>query len=71
MTRKQVENLLMLSSGITALVVFLITVYSVIYISSVRDNKMFIHLMGIIEGVVISLFSYFFTKSQKEDKDVN
>lgn len=58
----------MLSSGITALVVFLITVYSVIYISSVRDNKMFIHLMGIIEGVVISLFSYFFTKSQKEDE---
>ena len=71
MTRKQVENLLMLSSGITALLVFLVTVYSVIYISSVRDNKMFIHLMGIIEGVVISLFSYFFTKSQKEDKDVN
>lgn len=62
---------LMYATGITGLGSFILMVVAVIWIPGVTDNKLFIHLMGMIEGVVISnLFSYYFgTSKTKEEKD--
>ena len=52
---------MMYLTGIIGLISFVVCVYAVIWIPDVRDNKLFVHLMGMIEGVVItSLFSYYF-----------
>ncbi len=52
---------MMYAVGITGLVSFVVCVYAVIWIPEVKDNKLFVHLMGMIEGVVVtSLFSYYF-----------
>jgi hypothetical protein len=47
---------------------FLFTIYAVVYIESVRENELFIHLMGMIEGVVIgNIFAYYYGASVKKD----
>lgn len=61
---------LMYAAGITALGVFILMVISVIFIPSTRDNPLFIHLMGIVEGVALTLFSYYFgTSKSSSDKN--
>lgn len=62
---------LMYATGVTGLASFIVMVFAVIWIPSVRDNDLFVHLMGIIEGVVItSLFAYYFGSS-KSSSDKN
>lgn len=57
---------MMYATGIVGLLSFVAMVVAVIFIPSVQDNKLFVHLMGIIEGVVISnLFAYYFGTSVK------
>ena len=52
---------MMYATGVIGLLSFVVCVYAVIWIPDVKDNKLFVHLMGMIEGVVItSLFSYYF-----------
>ena len=59
---------LMYATGIVGLLSFIGMVVSVIFIPSVQDNKLFVHLMGIIEGVVISnLFAYYFGTSKDKN----
>ena len=58
---------MMYATGIVGLLSFVSMVAAVIFIPSVQDNKLFVHLMGIIEGVVISnLFAYYFGTSVKK-----
>lgn len=58
---------MMYATGIVGLLSFVAMVASVIFIPSVQENKLFVHLMGIIEGVVISnLFAYYFGTSVKK-----
>jgi hypothetical protein len=57
---------LMYATGFTGLTSFIVIIYAVIWIPSVLENELFIHLMGMIEGVVISnLFAYFFGTSKQ------
>ena len=57
---------LMYVTGLTGLVSFCVIIYAVIWIPSVLDNELFIHLMGMVEGVVISnLFAYYFGTSKQ------
>jgi len=59
---------LMYAAGITALSTFVLMVIAVIFVIEVRDNPLFHQLMGIIEGVALTVFSYYFGSS-KGSKD--
>jgi len=53
-------------TGIVGLISFVFTIYAVVYIPSVKENELFIHLMGMIEGVVIgNIFAYYYGTSVK------
>jgi hypothetical protein len=60
---------MMLATGLTGLFSFIFTIYAVVYIPSVLDNDLFVHLMGMIEGVVISnIFAYYYGTSAENRK---
>ena len=59
---------MMVITGIVGLLSFMFTIYAVVYIESVKENELFIHLMGMIEGVVLgNIFAYYFGASVKKD----
>ncbi len=62
------QDWMMLITGLTGLFSFVFTIYAVVYVPSVLDNDLFVHLMGMIEGVVISnIFAYYYgTSSDKK-----
>jgi len=62
------DDWMMLITGITGLAAFVFTIYAVVYVPSVVENDLFVHLMGMIEGVVISnIFAYYYgTSSDKK-----
>jgi hypothetical protein len=55
-------------TGLVGLFSFMFMIYAVVYIPSVLENDLFVHLMGVIEGVVISnIFAYYYgTSSDKK-----
>jgi hypothetical protein len=60
---------MMMVTGMVGLLSFMFTIYAVVYIESVRENELFIHLMGMIEGVVIgNIFAYYYGASVKKNK---
>ena len=55
---------MMFITGIVGLASFVFTIYAVVYVPSVTENDLFVHLMGMIEGVVVSnLFAYYYGTS--------
>tara|TARA_R110000764_G_scaffold10226_1_gene31557 strand:+ start:2854 stop:3336 length:483 start_codon:yes stop_codon:yes gene_type:complete len=63
------KDWMMLATGLTGLLSFIFTIYAVVYIPSVLDNDLFVHLMGMIEGVVISnIFAYYYGTSAENRK---
>ena len=63
------QDWMMLLTGVTGLLSFIFTIYAVVYIPSVLENDLFIHLMGMIEGVVISnIFAYYYGTSAENRK---
>ena len=60
---------MMILTGVVGLFSFMFTIYAVVYIENVRENDLFIHLMGMIEGVVIgNIFAYYYGASVKKEK---
>tara|TARA_R110002096_G_scaffold98952_2_gene219587 strand:+ start:1221 stop:1664 length:444 start_codon:yes stop_codon:yes gene_type:complete len=60
---------MMILTGVVGLFSFMFTIYAVVYIENVRENELFIHLMGMIEGVVIgNIFAYYYGASVKKEK---
>lgn len=58
------QDIMMLVTGLVGLASFVFTIYAVVYVPSVTDNDLFVHLMGMIEGVVVSnLFAYYYGTS--------
>jgi len=56
---------LMLLTGLVGLGSFGFVVYATVYVPTVLENDLFVHLMGMIEGVVVSnLFAYYFGTSK-------
>ena len=54
-------------TGIIGLTCFVFIIYSVVYILEVLDNELFIHLMGMVEGVVIgNIFAFYYGTSSKK-----
>jgi hypothetical protein len=56
---------LMMLTGLVGLGSFGFVIYATVYVPTVLENDLFVHLMGMIEGVVVSnLFAYYFGTSQ-------
>ncbi len=54
-------------TGIIGLFCFVFIVYAVVYIPQVLENELFIHLMGMVEGVVIgNIFAFYYGTSSKK-----
>ena len=54
-------------TGVVGLLCFLFIVYSVVYIPEVLHNELFVHLMGMVEGVVIgNIFAFYYGTSSKK-----
>jgi len=54
-------------TGVVGLVCFIFIVYSVVYVPEVLHNELFVHLMGMVEGVVIgNIFAYYYGTSSKK-----
>jgi hypothetical protein len=61
------KDYLMFITGIVGLLSFVFMIYATVYEPDVRDNDLFVHLMGMIEGIVVSnLFAYYFGSSYKK-----
>ena len=62
------QDWMMFITGIVGSASFIFTIYAVVYVPSVLENDLFVHLMGMIEGVVISnIFAYYYgTSSDKK-----
>ena len=55
-------------TGLIGLGVFVFIVYSIIYLDVPKENKeLFIHLIGISEGIVVSIFGYYFGSAVKKN----
>ena len=63
------KDYLMFITGIVGLGAFVFMIYATVYEENVLDNDLFVHLMGMIEGVVVSnLFAYYFGTSIKDNE---
>jgi hypothetical protein len=61
------KDFMMTLTGIVGLLSFAFIIYAVVYVPSVTDNDLFVHLMGMVEGVVISnIFAYYYGTSSKK-----
>jgi hypothetical protein len=56
-------------TGVVGLLSFVFVIYAIVYEPQTKDNELFIHLLGLLEGVVVSnLFAYFFGTSVDKEK---
>ena len=56
-------------TGVVGLGAFAFIVYAIFYLEIPAENKeVWIHLIGICEGIVLSIFGYFFGTSMKDNK---
>jgi hypothetical protein len=63
------QDWMMLITGLVGLFAFMFTIYAVVYIEDIQKNDLFIHLMGMIEGVVIgNIFAYYYGTSTENRK---
>ena len=61
------KDFMMTLTGIVGLLSFAFIIYAVVYVPTVTDNDLFVHLMGMVEGVVISnIFAYYYGTSSKK-----
>jgi hypothetical protein len=57
-------------TGIVGLGAFAFIVYAIVFLEIPIENKeVWIHLIGICEGIVLSIFGYFFGAAVKQDKN--
>lgn len=63
------QDIMMVITGIVGLAAFIFMIYAVVYVDEITDNDLFVHLMGMIEGVVISnIFAYYYGTSSENRK---
>ena len=61
------KDFMMTLTGVVGLMSFAFIKYAVVYVPTVTDNDLFVHLMGMVEGVVISnIFAYYYGTSSKK-----
>lgn len=58
------QDIMMVVTGAVGLASFMFMIYAVVYEKGVTENDLFVHLMGMIEGVVISnIFAFYYGTS--------
>jgi len=63
------SDFMMLATGLSGLSAFIFIIYAVVYEPAVLENDLFVHLMGMVEGVVISnIFAYYYGTSAQNRK---
>ena len=63
------QDWMMFLTGIIGLASFVFLIYAVVYVEGVTDNDLFVHLMGMVEGVVIgNIFAYYYGTSSQDRK---
>jgi len=63
-------DLLFNLTGIVGLGSFIFAIYAIVYVPSTKGNDLFVHLLGLLEGVVVSnIFAYYFGTSIDKDKN--
>lgn len=68
MSENKSIDLLFYLTGLIGLGVFCFIVYAIVYLQVPEENKeIWIHLIGITEGVVLSIFGYYFGSSIKRN----
>jgi hypothetical protein len=62
------KDYLFTATGIIGLAVFVFIVYAIVFLTIPEQNKeVWIHLIGISEGVVLSIFGYYFGSAMKKN----
>jgi hypothetical protein len=57
-------------TGIIGLFAFAFIIYAIVYLEVPENNKeVWIHLIGICEGIVLSIFGYFYGSAVRKNKD--
>jgi len=57
-------------TGLTGLTAFAFIIYAIVYLEIPENNQeVWIHLIGICEGIVLSIFGYFFGSAIRKNKD--
>lgn len=57
-------------TGIIGLLAFAFIIYAIVYLEVPENNKeVWIHLIGICEGIVLSIFGYFYGSAVRKNKD--
>ena len=60
---------LFIITGVVGLGAFAIIIWAILALEIPKDNKdLFIHTIGIVEGVALSIFGYYFGTSMKDNK---
>ena len=63
------QDVMMLITGLVGLASFIFMIYAVVYVDKITENDLFVHLMGMVEGVVISnIFAYYYGTSSENRK---
>ena len=63
------QDIMMFITGLVGLASFIFMIYAVVYVDQITENDLFVHLMGMIEGVVISnIFAYYYGTSSENRK---
>ena len=63
------QDWMMFLTGIIGLASFVFLIYAVVYVEGVTDNDLFVHLLGMVEGVVIgNIFAYYYGTSSQDRK---
>ncbi len=58
------------ATGIIGLSSFAFIIYAIVYLQIPENNKeVWIHTIGIIEGIVLSIFGYFYGSAVKQNKN--
>jgi hypothetical protein len=63
------QDIMMVITGLVGLASFIFMIYAVVYEKDIVENDLFVHLMGMIEGVVISnIFAFYYGTSSENRK---
>jgi len=55
-------------TGLVGLGAFIAIVAAIIFLPQVQNESMFNHLIGMVEGIALTIFAYYFGTSAKRDK---
>ena len=57
-------------TGLVGLAAFSFIIYAIVYLDIPESNKeVWIHLIGISEGIVLSIFGYFYGSAVRKNKE--